>query len=105
MVRPHRPLQRIFPKSEGESSSTTRPRVDGIRLAKPGVMTPTIAVYASPFNCRWIARGSEHHVGDWNYAICVRRDTDQVVNESDCSHCARWQEPDDLRESVNQRLE
>jgi hypothetical protein len=62
-------------------------------------MTPTTTACASPFNCRWIARGSEHHVGDWNYAICVRvRDTDRIVNEADCSRCPRWQEPDDLPE-------
>ena len=60
-------------------------------------MTPRIAINASPFNCRWIVRGSEHHVSDWSYAICTRiRDTDRIVNESDCSRCPRWQEPDDL---------
>jgi hypothetical protein len=69
-------------------------------------MTPVIAIGASPFNCRWIARGSEHHAGGWNYAICVRvRDTDRMVNESDCSHCSRWQESDDLpeRQSAHRR--
>ena len=58
-------------------------------------MPPTIAIHASPFNCRWIVGGSEHRVGLWNYAICVRvRDTERLVNESDCSRCPRWEEPD-----------
>jgi hypothetical protein len=62
-------------------------------------MTPTIAVNASPFNCRWILRGSEHHSGDWNYAICLRvRNTERLVNEVDCSRCHRWEGPDDLDE-------
>ena len=60
-------------------------------------MTPRIAINTSPFNCRWIVGGSEHHVSDWSYAICARiRDTDRIVNESDCSRCPRWQEPEDL---------
>lgn len=59
-------------------------------------MPPTVAIHASPFNCRWIVRGSEHRLHDWNYAICVRvRHTERLVNESDCSRCARWEEPDD----------
>jgi hypothetical protein len=62
-------------------------------------MTPTIAICASPFDCRWIVRGSEHRMGDWNYAVCMFvRDADRIVNESDCSRCPRWQEPDDLAE-------
>lgn len=57
-------------------------------------MPSTVAVVTSPFNCRWIVRGSEHRVGDWNYAICVRvRNTERLVNECDCSRCIRWEEP------------
>jgi hypothetical protein len=57
-------------------------------------MPQTIAINASPFNCRWIVPGSEHHLDDWNYAICVRvRNTERLVNESDCSRCPMWEEP------------
>ena len=54
----------------------------------------TTAIDTSPFNCRWIVRGSERHVGAWNYAVCVRvRNTERVVNECDCSRCALWDAP------------
>ena len=56
--------------------------------------TPTIAINTSPFNCRWIVPGSEHFLGDSNFAICVRvLGTERLVNECDCSRCARWEEP------------
>ena len=59
-------------------------------------MATTTASAISPFNCRWIVRGSEQRLGAWNYAVCVRiRNTDRIVNECDCSRCARWEEPDD----------
>jgi hypothetical protein len=62
-------------------------------------MTPRTATCASPFNCRWIVPGSEHHAAGWSYAICTRvRDTERLVNETDCAHCPRWEEPDDLAE-------
>jgi hypothetical protein len=60
-------------------------------------MSHTTAVNASPFNCRWIVPGSAHDMGNWSYAICVRDfNTERLVNEPDCSHCPRWEEPDDL---------
>jgi hypothetical protein len=63
-------------------------------------MASTTAAAVSPFNCRWIVRGSEHRLGRWNYAICVRvRNADRLVNECDCSRCARWEEPTDQEES------
>jgi hypothetical protein len=52
----------------------------------------TTAVATSPFDCRWIVRGSERHLGAWNYALCVRvRDNERLVNECDCSRCVRWE--------------
>jgi hypothetical protein len=62
-------------------------------------MTTRIVINESPFNCRWIVPGSAHHVSDWSFAICVRvRNSERLVNESDCSRCPRWEEPDDLAE-------
>jgi hypothetical protein len=58
-------------------------------------MKPAIA-NTSPLNCRWIVPGSAHCVADWSYAICVRvHFSERLVNESDCAHCLRWEEPDD----------
>lgn len=59
-------------------------------------MKPAIAANTSPLNCRWIMPGSAHCVADWSYAIC-QRDVfaERLVNESDCAHCPRWEEPDD----------
>jgi hypothetical protein len=62
-------------------------------------MIPTVAIATSPFNCRWIVPGSAHHMDGWSYAICVRvRDTERLVNETDCSRCPRWEEPDERPE-------
>jgi len=59
-------------------------------------MTPQLAIASSPVNCRWIVRGSEHHLDDWSCAICVRvPGTERLVNEADCSRCPRWAEPDE----------
>jgi hypothetical protein len=60
-------------------------------------MSNKTAVNVSPFNCRWIQPGSEHHSAGWDYAVCLRvPDNERLVNEADCSHCPRWEEPDDL---------
>ena len=58
-------------------------------------MKPAIAANTSSLNCRWIVPGSAHCVADWSYAICVRDFSERLVNESDCAHCPRWEEPDD----------
>ncbi len=56
----------------------------------------TTAIDTSPFNCRWIVRGSERYFGAWNYAVCMRaRNADRLVNECDCSRCALWEAPGD----------
>jgi hypothetical protein len=53
-----------------------------------------IAVNASPFNCRWIERGSESRISNWSYALCLRiRDQPRIVTESECARCPLWQEP------------
>jgi hypothetical protein len=59
-------------------------------------MPPIIAINVSPFNCRWIERGSERHFDDWHCAICTRvRNAERLVNETDCARCAAWEAPDD----------
>jgi len=50
------------------------------------------AVNSSPFNCRWIQRGSEMRVSNWSYALCVRvHDNPRVVSEAECERCTWWQ--------------
>jgi hypothetical protein len=52
------------------------------------------AVNASPFNCRWIERGSEIRISNWSYALCLRvRSEPRVVNESECARCPLWEPP------------
>jgi hypothetical protein len=58
------------------------------------------AVNASPFNCRWIQRGSETRVSNWSYALCLRVHEDpRVVSESECARCRSWQDPDTTPDS------
>jgi hypothetical protein len=59
-----------------------------------------VCTTASPFNCYWIAAGSEKRVGDYAYAVCQRsRGHDRIVNEADCARCPLWREPaDDVKE-------
>jgi hypothetical protein len=53
-----------------------------------------IAVNASPFNCRWIERGSEGRISNWSYALCLRiRDQPRVVSEPECARCLLWEAP------------
>ena len=53
-----------------------------------------IAVSASPFNCRWIERGSETRISNWSYALCLRiRDQPRLVSESECARCLLWEAP------------
>ena len=50
------------------------------------------AINASPFQCRWIADGSELRVERWTYAICQRcPDRPRVMSEEECGHCACWE--------------
>jgi hypothetical protein len=63
-------------------------------------MITTTTISVSPFKCRWIVPGSEHTVGCWSYAICVRaRHAERIVNETDCSRCPRWESSHDDPES------
>jgi hypothetical protein len=56
-------------------------------------MTTRTAISVSPFKCRWIVPGTEHHEGCWSFAICVRlHNVERLVNEEDCSRCPRWEE-------------
>ena len=51
-----------------------------------------LAINASPFQCRWIADGSELRVERWTYAICQRcPERPRVVSEEECGHCACWE--------------
>jgi hypothetical protein len=51
-----------------------------------------VAVNASPFNCRWIARGSEARISNWSYALCLRvRDEPRLVSEAECARCLLWE--------------
>jgi hypothetical protein len=53
-----------------------------------------VAVNASPFNCRWIERGSETRISNWSYALCLRvRDQPRVVSEAECARCLSWETP------------
>jgi hypothetical protein len=75
-----------------EDGRTAAAAADGTDVAERCRMTLRTAVDTSPFNCRWVVRGSEHQLGDWSYAICLRiRNTERLVNERDCSRCALWE--------------
>ena len=55
-----------------------------------------LAINASPFQCRWIGRGTEMRLEQWRYAICHRRlNHERVVSEDECSRCACWESPTD----------
>jgi hypothetical protein len=55
-----------------------------------------LAVNASPFNCRWIERGSETRVFNWNYALCARPfSQSRPVSEEECARCPWWDGRDD----------
>lgn len=46
-----------------------------------------------PFNCCWIAGGSEGRIEAVAYAICRRvPDQPRVVSEFECEWCPLWQE-------------
>ena len=52
------------------------------------------AVDTSPFNCKWIRRGSEGSVDEFKYAVCRRlHDAERVVNETECKFCPLWEAP------------
>ena len=56
---------------------------------------PIAASISSPFNCRWIQRGSEARISNWSLALCVRlRDNPRVVAEEECAHCELWEDED-----------
>ena len=51
-----------------------------------------LAINASPFQCRWIANGTEMRLEQWVYAVCLRcPDQPRVVSEDECSRCAGWE--------------
>jgi hypothetical protein len=51
-----------------------------------------VAVNASPFNCRWIERGSNTRISNWSYALCLRvRDEPRVVSQTECARCVSWE--------------
>jgi hypothetical protein len=53
-------------------------------------------VTTSPFQCRWIERGSETRVSNWSSALCLRvRDQPRVVSERECARCVSWEAPPD----------
>ena len=55
------------------------------------VLMACFAINASPFQCRWIAAGSEMCVERWTYAICQRcPERPRVMSEEECGHCACW---------------
>ena len=55
-----------------------------------------LAINPSPFQCRWIATGSEMRLEQWTYAVCRRcRDRPRVVSEDECGRCACWEPPTD----------
>jgi hypothetical protein len=56
-------------------------------------------VTTSPFNCRWIQKGSEGGIDGFKYAVCLRlHDAERVVNEAQCMYCPLW-EPSPVRSS------
>jgi hypothetical protein len=55
-----------------------------------------LAINASPFQCQWIATGTEMRLEQWTYAICQRcRNGPRVVSEDECGRCASWEPPTD----------
>lgn len=61
-----------------------------------------LALNASPFQCRWIATGSEMRLEQWSYAVCRRcGDRLRVVSEDECGHCACWEPPTDGARDVD----
>ena len=60
----------------------------------------TVAINASPLNCRWIQRGSEMRVSNWTLALCLRGHS-RIVSESECARCALWEAPDDHQQNLN----
>jgi len=54
-----------------------------------------LAVNASPLQCRWVLPGTETHLEQWTYAMCVRCGAPRVVSEEECEGCACWTSPTD----------
>jgi hypothetical protein len=66
------------------------------RLLRGETHMACLAVNASPFNCRWIERGSEMRVSNWTYALCARPlSQSRPVSEEECARCPWWDSRDD----------
>jgi hypothetical protein len=89
-------LLRTRLESLGEGQVSEHSEVDCVLLnasVKVNSMAQT-AINASPFQCRWISRGTEMRMEQWTYAICLRcRDHARVVSEEECGRCMCWESP------------
>ena len=57
-------------------------------------MSHHVMAATSPLNCIWIRPGSRWALDACEFAICERLpDAPRVVNEAECAHCPRWEEP------------
>lgn len=65
-------------------------------MALEVIFMARLAINASPFQCRWIATGTEIRLEQWTYAICLRcSGGPRVVSEDECARCACWEPPTD----------